>query len=102
MSAAHLVAIRKTPSCISGRLPCDAHHLRVSAERGVAMKATDRWAVPLTHDEHMNLHTYGSRLELDWFAKHGVNDPYGLAKELWACSGDLLAMRRAIGRFRAL
>lgn len=102
MSARHLVAIRKLPSCISGRKPCDAHHLQVPAERGVGMRATDRWAVPLTHDEHMDLHTFGSRLEREWFANRGIDDPYGMARELWAYSDDHAAMCRVMVRFRYL
>jgi hypothetical protein len=101
-SVKHLDCIRKLPSCVSGRRPCDAHHLRVSAERGVGMKATDRWTVPLTRDEHEDLHRFGSRREVEWFARHGIPEPFALAQALWRCTGDEPAMRRAIGRFRAI
>lgn len=102
MSSKHLTAVRELPSCISGRKPCEAHHLRVSEERGTAMKATDRWAVPLTHDEHKDCHQVGSRLEREWFANRGIFDPYGMARELWAWSGDHSGMCRVMARFRKL
>jgi hypothetical protein len=82
MSAKYLAAIRKLPSCISGRSPCEAHHLRIKEERGVSMRATDRWAVPLTWDEHHDVHRVGSRREEAWFKQHGI-DARALAEALW-------------------
>ena len=82
----HLKRVRAMPSCISGSRPCEAHHLTggpAASERGVSMRASDRWVVPLTHEEHMDLHTFGSRLEREWFANRGV-DCYDLAEKLWA------------------
>ncbi len=102
MSPTHLARVRKLPSCVSGRTPCEAHHLQVSAARGVGMKATDRWAVPLTHDEHMELHTFGSKREREWFAANHVPDPYSLARGLWAASGDETEMLRAIAKHRTI
>jgi hypothetical protein len=100
MSAKHLAMIRLLPSCISGRKPCQAHHLQVSTERGVGMRATDKWAVPLTPDEHFDLHTLGSRLEREWFGNRGVDDPYAMALALWEGTGDHERMCRIIARFR--
>lgn len=90
MSATHLANIRKLPSCVSGKRGCEAHHLcggPAATERGVSRKASDRWAVPLTHEEHMDLHTFGSRLEREWFANRGIVDVYGLADALWNARG---------------
>jgi len=94
-SKAHLALIRQLPSCISGRKPCDPHHLRISSERGVGRKSTDRWAVPLTRDEHDEVHKVGSRKEFAWFQDRGI-DCYGLASALWTNTGDLERMDKII------
>lgn len=78
------------------RTPCDAHHLQVKSERGMGKRASDKWAVPLTRDEHMELHTIGSKRELEWFQSKGLSDPYGLAEGLWALTGNLYEMDRLI------
>lgn len=59
------------------------------------MKATDRWAIPLTHDEHLAVHMVGSKEEEEWFAKRGIAC-YALAFQLWANKEDLEEMRRII------
>ena len=82
MDSEYLRAIRKLPSCISGRMPCEAHHLRIKGERGVGLKATDQWAVPLTHHEHVICHSIGSKVECQWFRDRGV-EVIELAKALW-------------------
>jgi hypothetical protein len=96
MSPAHLALIRQLPSCLSGKgPPCDPHHLRVPSERGVGLKATDRWAVPLTRVEHEECHTVGSRKEELWFIARGC-DVYSLANGLWQQTGDLERMLRVL------
>jgi hypothetical protein len=97
MSEEHLALIRLLPSCISGRGPCEAHHLKsgpAKAERGQGQKATDRWAVPLTFHEHAELERLGSRHEEAWFRERGVNDVVELAAALWNGSGDLERMQK--------
>jgi hypothetical protein len=95
-SEAHLALIRRLPSCVSGVAgPCDPHHLRSAAalaERGVGMRATDRWAVPLTRAEHDELHRISSRLEEAWFRERGIDDVVELAAALWTNTGDLQRM----------
>lgn len=99
MSPAHLECIRQLPSCLSGKRPCDPHHLRVSNERGVGLKATDRWAVPLTRDEHEECHRVGSRVEEAWFLNRGI-DVYSLANALWQATGNLGLMRKVLEAHR--
>jgi hypothetical protein len=84
----HLKFIRTLPSCISGRSPCVAHHLlNVPGRRGVAMKADDMWAIPLTAEEHDQLHREcASKTEDAWFAKYGV-ESHSLALFLWHNTG---------------
>jgi hypothetical protein len=95
MSDEHRRNVAKLPSCISGKRPCDPHHLRIKAERGVGMKATDKWCVPLTRDEHDEVHKVGSRKEASWFKTRGI-DCYVLANALWFNRGDICAMRKVI------
>jgi len=100
MSKEHLKLIGQLPSCVSGKRPCTAHHLQVKNERGASLKATDRWAVPLTEDEHLFgkdcVHSVGSRQEVAWFKKHGIENPYELASALWKASPDLETMTKII------
>lgn len=91
----HLANIRRLPSCLSGQGPCEAHHLRFGPERGVGMKATDRWAIPLTAIEHRLVHTVGGKVEEAWFAERGV-DCYLVANALWKAKGNLEAMKRIV------
>jgi hypothetical protein len=95
MSREHITLVSMLPSCISGLRPCDPHHLRVKEERGVGLRATDRWCVPLTREEHRLVHTVGSRLEEDWFAERGV-DARKLAEDLWKATGDLVRMSEIV------
>ena len=91
MSPEHLKLIRQLPSCISGGSPCDPHHLRfgkAGKERGIGLKATDKWAIPLTRSEHIGVHKVGSKMEAIYFENLGVHAER-LAKELWNATGDL-------------
>ena len=99
MSPSHLALIRQLPSCLSWRTPCDPHHLRVLGERGIGLRATDRWAVPLTRDEHDDVHRVGSRKEEDWFLARNL-DIYSLANGLWQQTGDLARMLRVMEAHR--
>jgi hypothetical protein len=99
-SKAHLELVRQLPSCVSGVAgPCDPHHLRSQAagqERGVGMRATDRWVVPLLRAEHDELHRISSRLEEAWFRERGVADVVELANALWVNTGDLERMQKVL------
>jgi hypothetical protein len=95
MSPEHIDLVRQLPSCLSGAVPCDPHHLRIKGERGVGMKATDRWAVPLTRAEHTDVHKVGSKMEMAWFRGRGI-DPLQLSAALWDATGDLDRMERIV------
>lgn len=95
-SKEHLKLIRQLPSCVSGKRPCDSHHLKIKQERGMGMRSRDKWAVPLTRDEHDHLEAQGSRNELAWFKKNGIENPYELASALWKASPNLETMTNII------
>lgn len=88
MSEPYLAAIRRLPSCISWRRPCEAHHLRCAGGRGVSLKAEDRWALPLTRDEHRQVHTRGSKHEFEWFKERRGINCLDLAAALWSAFPD--------------
>lgn len=98
MSAKHCDLIRAMPCAITLKMPCgEIHHLQNgTVERGAGLRSTDRWGIPLTHALHMELHKLGSRREPEWFAKHGIDDPLGLASALWHSTGDLPKMIRIL------
>lgn len=97
MSEAHLSLIRKMPCCVSLKVPAgEAHHLKNTGERGMGLRSTDRWALPLSHDKHMELERIGSRNEVRWFQEHGIEDPHDLAAALWNNTGDLGRMIKVL------
>lgn len=94
MSEAHLSLIRKMPCCVTLRVPAgEAHHLKAgTGERGMGLRSTDRWAVPVCRSVHDEIERIGSRNEVSWFRDHGIEDPIELAAALWANTGDLPRM----------
>lgn len=68
----YLRHVRETP-CLSCRSPYpSAHHLQRVGEKGMGLKSTDKWAVPLCHKCHMELHTGGLPEDV-WWALKGVD-----------------------------
>ena len=59
--------ISRHPSIVSGKIPCENAHVRTG---GVGRKADSKWIVPLTFEEHQELHQKGQRT---FEAKYGVN-----------------------------
>jgi len=95
----HLDFIRKLPSLISGREPCEACHLRAGnplyrkKRTGGAQRPDDAWALPMTAVEHKAQHGMN---EIAFWESHGVTDPFAIALALYQVSGDLKAGRRII------
>jgi hypothetical protein len=101
MNAAYLDAVRRLPSCVSGKRPCEAHHLKCAGGRGVGMKAEDKWALPLTHDEHINgVERVGSKNEFKWFQDRGINC-LDLATALWTAFPDEVKMLNVLTAHRS-
>lgn len=102
MDADHLELIRKLPCCVTGKVPAgEAHHLKAgTGERGIGLRSTDKWAVPMAHDPHMEVERAGTRNELAWFEQRGI-DAHVLAQDLWAARGDLAKMTKIVIAHRA-
>ena len=95
MDEAHLANIRKCPCCVCRKMPAgEAHHLQSSGERGMSLRTTDKWTVPLCTTHHTGadgVHLVGSKREAEWFETRGI-DAVWLASALWKTRGDLAAM----------
>jgi hypothetical protein len=90
----HLRFVAKQPCLVCGRQPCDAHHLRFAQSRGLSLKVSDEFTVPLCRAHHRELHRTGK--ETDWWAKAGL-DPIGLARKLWLETHPLNASVDVLG-----
>lgn len=88
----HLEVLRKLPCCVTGRVPAGTvHHLKsgpARKERGVGMRATDRWTVPLSWSAHEELERIASIHEEQWFRDRGIHDVHELALALWHAPKD--------------
>jgi hypothetical protein len=76
----HLRFVAKQPCLICGRQPCDAHHLRFAQSRGLGLKVSDEFTVPLCRGHHRELHR--SSIEANWWKETGV-DATAIARKLW-------------------
>jgi hypothetical protein len=90
----HLRLVAKQPCLVCGRQPCDAHHLRFAQSRGLSLKVSDEFTVPLCRAHHRELHRTGK--ETDWWAKTGL-EPISLARMLWLESHPLHASADILG-----
>ena len=77
----HLRFVAKQPCVVCGRQPCDAHHLRFAQTRGLGLKVSDEFTVPLCRGHHRELHRAGN--EPQWWAARCV-DALDTARKLWA------------------
>jgi len=66
-SKSYLAWVRKQPSVISGRCPCDAHHIIAHGAGGMGTKPPDLFTFPLTRDEHAGIHHDTQ----EWERRHG-------------------------------
>ena len=82
------------PCLVCGREPCDPHHLRFAQSRGLSLKVSDEFTVPLCRAHHRELHR--TRRESDWWAKAGL-EPISLARKLWLETHPLDAVADVLG-----
>lgn len=77
---AHLRFVAKQPCLVCGRKPSDPHHVRFAQSRGLALKVSDEFTVPLCRVHHRELHR--STKEVEWWVRIGI-EPLATARELW-------------------
>ena len=65
---------------ICGSQPSDAHHLRFAQPRGLSLKVSDEFTVPLCRPHHRDLHRTSN--EIRWWAQFGIQ-PMSVAYKLW-------------------
>jgi Rad52/22 family double-strand break repair protein len=72
---AHLKFVASQPCSVCGRQPSDPHHLRFAQPRGLGLKVSDEFTVPLCRVHHRQLHwrlheVFGKKADhhpvLDW------------------------------------
>jgi len=76
----HLRFVASQPCLICGRSPSHAHHLRYAQSKGLSLKVSDEFTVPLCAIHHHNIHTTGR--EQEWWEKRKI-DPLAIASQLW-------------------
>src|SRR5207237_114537 len=76
----HLRFVAKQPCLVCGRQPSDAHHLRFAQSRGLGLKVSDEFTVPLCRGHHREVHRYGK--ESQWWENAGINS-LEIASKLW-------------------
>jgi hypothetical protein len=76
----HRKFVARQPCLICGRQPCDAHHLRFAQPRGLGLKVSDEFTVPLCRTHHRELHQTGR--EEAWWTVRKV-DALDKAAQLW-------------------
>jgi hypothetical protein len=84
----HLRFVAKQSCLICGRLPCDAHHLRFAQGRGLGLKVSDEFTVPLCRGHHREVHRAGN--EARWWENAG-SDATGVARKLWTETHPLIS-----------
>jgi DNA recombination protein Rad52 len=77
---AHLKFVALQPCLICGRQPSDPHHLRFAQPRGIGLKVSDDFTVPLCRGHHRQLHQAGN--EVTWWENLHI-DALAIAKDLW-------------------
>jgi hypothetical protein len=79
-SKEHLRFVARQPCVICGRTPAQAHHIRFAQPKGLALKISDEFAVPLCVIHHRENHATGD--ERRWWQERKI-DPLAVAEELW-------------------
>jgi DNA recombination protein Rad52 len=79
-SKSHLLFVSAKPCAICGDLPRHAHHVTFAQLRGLSVKVSDEFTVPLCPMHHNLLHQ--NRNERAFWRQHGI-DALSLAAQLW-------------------
>lgn len=97
MSPEHLDRIRRLPCAACHKAPArTVHHLKSgTGERGMGLRSTDRWGIPLCMIHHEEIERAGTRNERSLCQKWGF-DPHDLATALWGRTGFQEGMIRIV------
>jgi DNA recombination protein Rad52 len=76
----HLRYVASQPCVICGRSPSHAHHVRHAQRRGLGIKVSDEFTVPLCATHHQQLHN--TTKEREWWQERKI-DPLIVAGMLW-------------------
>jgi DNA recombination protein Rad52 len=87
-SKEHLRYVAQQPCLICGRAPTHAHHIRFAQSRGLGLKVSDEFTVPLCAIHHQQNHATGD--ERLWWQEHKI-DPLDVASHFWRESQNLPA-----------
>jgi hypothetical protein len=79
-SKEHLRFVAGQPCLICGRTPAHAHHIRYAQAKGVALKVSDEFTVPLCAIHHRENHATSD--ERRWWQERKI-DPLAAARSLW-------------------
>jgi Rad52/22 family double-strand break repair protein len=85
-SKEHLRYVATQPCLICGRSPSHPHHVRYAQSRGLSLKVSDEFTVPLCAIHHHHIHTTGK--EREWWLEQNL-DPLKIASELWHKSREI-------------
>jgi hypothetical protein len=79
-SKEHLQYVAEQPCLICGRSPSHAHHVRFAQSKGLALKVSDEFTVPLCAIHHSDNYSTGD--ERRWWETRNI-DPLRVAQRLW-------------------
>lgn len=79
-SKQHLGFVAAKPCLICEDVQCHAHHITFAQPRGLSVKVSDEFSVPLCAKHHNELHQASS--EKGWWKDYGM-DALGAALKLW-------------------
>src|SRR5262249_54862564 len=75
----HLRYVASQPCAVCGRTPSHAHHVRYAQSRGLSLKVSDEFTVPLCATHHHHLHE--TIREREWWLQRKI-DPLIIARAL--------------------
>jgi hypothetical protein len=90
-SKEHLRFVARQACLICGRTPSHAHHIRYAQPKGLALKVSDEFTVPLCAIHHTEIHATGD--ERNWWLGNKI-DPLETARELWRRSRAIRQTRQ--------
>jgi hypothetical protein len=93
-SKEHLKFVASQSCLICGRTPSHAHHIRYAQPKGLALKVSDEFTVPLCAAHHSENHMTGN--EPKWWQDHNI-EPLSVARKLWQEFRELNRNRSSAG-----